>query len=509
MATAKDKQDRDFRLKENFSQQPSLDFNKIKVGKTILKNDVFLNTDFFNTTASARRKISKEEIQRALDAQDVKTLRTISNYFFYTSGIYSRLCRYMAYLFRYDWTIVPYIFDNTIKEDKILEGWYKSCLLLENCDLKKNFGKIALKVIRNGCYYGYRIQQKSAAYLQELPTNYCRSRYELNGKKVVEFNVKYFDDQFSDTEYRIRILKMFPKEFQKAYIEYKKGKLQKDFNGDDSGWFVLDAASAIKFNLSETDIPLFIAIIPKLLDLEKAQGIDQDKMAQQLFRLIIQQLPIDKNGDLIFDVDEAQQLHNNAVSMIGDAIGVDVLTTFADVDVADLSDKGNVSTVDQLDKVERTVYNEAGVSQMQFNTNSNLALEKSILNDEATMTDLLLQFEDFAESLLQPFNKNEKRLKYKVTILPTTIYNYKEIAQLYKEQTMIGYSKLLPQVALGINPITVVSNAIFENELLHLNDLFIPPQMSSTMSGNTNSEDNGRPPLEDDEKSERSISRTK
>ena len=47
MATAKDKQDRDFRLKENFSQQPSLDFNKIKVGKTILKNDVFLNTDFF------------------------------------------------------------------------------------------------------------------------------------------------------------------------------------------------------------------------------------------------------------------------------------------------------------------------------------------------------------------------------------------------------------------------------------------------------------------------------
>ena len=102
MATAKDKQDRDFRLKENFSQQPSLDFNKIKVGKTILKNDVFLNTDFFNTTASARRKISKEEIQRALDAQDVKTLRTISNYFFYTSGIYSRLCRYMAYLFRYD-----------------------------------------------------------------------------------------------------------------------------------------------------------------------------------------------------------------------------------------------------------------------------------------------------------------------------------------------------------------------------------------------------------------------
>lgn len=273
---------------------------------------------------------------------------------------------------------------------------------------------------------------------------------------------------------------------------------------------MLDPALSIKFNLNNTDIPLFISIIPKLLDLQKAQDIDQDKMEQQLYRLIIQQLPIDKNGDLIFDVSEAQQLHNNAVNMIGDSIGIDVLTTFADVTVADLSDKGNVSTVDQLEKVERTVYNEAGVSQMQFNTNSNLALEKSILNDEATMTDLLLQFEDFAETLLRPFNKNEKRLKYKVMLLPTTIYNYKDLAQLYKEQTMIGYSKLFPQVALGINPVTIVSLVIFENQSLNLNELFIPPQMSSTMSGSEITDNKGgRPALPDDKKAEDAIEKRK
>jgi len=27
----------------------------------------------------------------------------------------------------------------------------------------------------------------------------------------------------------------------------------------------------------------------------------------------VQKLPIDKNGDLIFDVDEAKDIHNNAV----------------------------------------------------------------------------------------------------------------------------------------------------------------------------------------------------
>ena len=111
---------------------------------------------------------------------------------------------------------------------------------------------------------------------------------------------------------------------------------------------------------------------------------------QQLLKIIIQKMPMDKNGDLIFDVDEAQELHNNAVKMLQNALGIDVLTTFADVNVADMADKNQSTTTDELMKVERTVYNEAGVSQMQFNTNGNIALEKSILNDEANIRDLVL-----------------------------------------------------------------------------------------------------------------------
>lgn len=354
--------------------------------------------------------------------------------------------------------------------------------------------------------------------LQELPPDYCRSRYKLNGRHAVEFNIKFFDDTFADVDYRLRVLKMFPKEFQKAYIAYKNGTLPKDFNGDTSGWFLLDPEKTVKFNLSDSDAPLFISVIPALMDLDDAQDMDKEKMRQQILKIIIQQMPIDKNGDLVFDTVEAQALHNNAVAMLASAVGVDVLTTFADVTVADMSDKGNVSSVDQLDKVERTVYNEAGVSQMQFNTSGNLALEKSIANDEATMSNLIDQFEDYAEKLLKPFNKNPKRLLYKVQILPTTIYNYKELSSLYKEQTMLGFSKLLPQVALGQTQSSIIATAYFENELMDLDSLFVPPQMSSTMSGKeTEKEDNsnvepsseddkgGRPTTPDDEKAEKTI----
>lgn len=523
MATLRDKDQRDYRLVRSSGPQKtgSLDFNKIKVGKQTLSNEVALDLNGIigGKITASRRPLKKEDVEKAIRSNSIKELRRISNIFFNTSGIYGRLCRYMAYLFKYDWFITPMVYDEKLRTDekskeKVVKQWYLATLFLEQSKLKRNFGEIALKVIREGCYYGYRMDKNTACYLQDLPADYCRSRYELNGKPAVEFNIKYFDDMFSDTAYRVRILKIWPKEVQKAYLAYKKGTLPKDFNGDEDGWFLLDPKKAVKFNLSNSDAPLFVAVIPKLLDLEGAQDLDRKKMLQQILKIIIQKMPIDKNGDLIFDVDEAQMLHNNAVSMLGDAIGVDVLTTFADVDSVDLSDKGNVSSVDQLDKVERTVYNEAGVSQAQFNSDSNLALEKSIANDEATMSNLLLQFEDFANDILEQFNKNPKRLNYKVQMLPTTIYNYKDLAKTYKELTAIGFSKLLPQVALGQTQSAVIMTAYFENDMLSLNEVFIPPQSSNTTSGKTedagqqklpSNNEGGRPELPDDEKSDKTI----
>mgnify|MGYP000018211645 FL=1 len=71
---------------------------------------------------------------------------------------------------------------------------------------------------------------------------------------------------------------------------------------------------------------------------------------------------MDKNGDLIFDSDEALDIHHNAVEMLRRCIGVDVLTTFTDVDTIDLADRNTTTTTDDLSKVERTVYNSLGIS---------------------------------------------------------------------------------------------------------------------------------------------------
>ena len=416
------------------------------------------------------------------------------------------------------------IFGETVEElnkeeERILDGFDKVLNHLDNFGVKKFCGDVALKVIRNGCFYGYIIHQKDRDVVQELPPKYCRSRFSVNGKPAVEFNLRFFDDMFKDTTQKMKMLKLFPDEFRKGYVLYKEGKLKPDFAGDTAGWYLLDIDSVIKFNMNGEDFPIFISVIPAIIDLDAAQELDRKKMAQQLLKIIIQKMPIDKNGDLIFDVDEAQQLHNNAVRMLGKAIGLDVLTTFADVDVADMADKNTTTTTDELAKVERTVYNEAGISQMQFNTDGNIALEKSILNDEAAMYNLLVQFEAFLNDLLIPFNKSPKKIQIRAQILTTTIYNYKEMAKMYKEQTQLGYSKMLPQIALGQSQSSILANAYFENDVLDLVNVFIPPMMSSTMNGETiqnlgnkkkaeNGNDNsegGRPEKADDEKTEKTI----
>ena len=457
-----------------------VDFAKIRVGAKTLDDAIFTLGDLKRIDKSLA---NKETVLRAINTCDYEKMREISNFFYKTSGIYSRLCRYMAYLYRYDWLITPYVNDETAKtEDKLLDKFYDVLLYLDNFGVKKFFGEVALKVIRNGCYYGYVIPGKIKPVVQELPPNYCRSRFSVNDRPAIEFNMKFFDDYFKDTNQKMRMLNLFPEEFKKGYILYKKGKLPPQFAGDSPGWYLLDAASAIKFNINGEDFPAFISVIPAIIDLDGAKELDMKKMAQQLLKIVIQKMPLDKNGDLVFDVDEAQQLHNNAVKMLSKAIGVDVLTTFADVDVEDMDSDRSTATSDDLERVERAVYNEAGVSQMQFNTDGNIALEKSILNDEASLYNMLLQFEQFLNILIDKYNKQPKKFYYRAQILTTTIYNYKDMAKLYKEQMQIGFSKMLPQIALGQSQSSILANAYFENDILDLINVFIPPLMSSTMN---------------------------
>lgn len=507
-----------------------IDYGKIKVGTKTL-DDAVLN---LGSMPKIRHDFgNKAFILQAISERNLPLIREISNYFYNTNGIYSKVCDYFAYLYRYDWYITPEIKDESEKSfEKALIDFNNILGYLDNSHVKKVCGDIASEVVKNGAYYGYISPSRDGLVLQQLPINYCRTRFNIGDIPVIEFDMRFFDENFRDVNYRMKILRMFPKEFQKGYVLYKQGKLEPDteyyplgrrnshlvntntqLNWRPGYWYTLEPGSAVKFCFNNGDQPLFINAIPAILDLDAAQDLDRRKQMQQLLKIVIQKLPLDKNGDLIFDVDEARDIHNNAVEMLQHAIGVDVLTTFADVQVEDMADSNTTTTSDDLERVERTVYNSLGVSKNLFNTDSNLSLEKSILQDESTMRVLLLQFNSFFDKITQQLGSSKKKYNYRFYMLETTQYNYQNLAKMYKDQVQMGYSKMLPQIAMGHSQSSIIHTAFFENKVLKLSEIMIPPLMSSTLNADsilgTNNQNNNSKNQKTSEETKSTASTTK
>ena len=523
-------------------QRPQTEYGQIKSGTKQLA-DAVINLGAIEK--STKGYVSKGVVLKALFDNDVAKLREISNYFYKTNGIYQRLCNYVATMYRYDWYVVPEVYKEGTKGEEIVKDLHKVLNFMDNSYISKICGEMALGVVKNGAYYGYLVPTSTGVIVQELPINYCRARYNVGNLPAVEFNMRFFDVAFPDTNYRMKVLNLFPDEFKKGYHAYKRNLLKDEYTGtssgiissewrrrDESGWWQLDPDKTVKFSFPNggngaADLPLFINVIPAILDLDAAQDLDRRKQMQKLLKIVVQKLPVDKNGDLIFDVDEARDIHNNAVEMLRRAVGVDVLTTFADIESIDMSDKNTTATQDDLAKVERAVYNASGTSQNMFNTDGNMALEKSVLNDEGMVRALLLQFEVFFDRIAQSKSTNKKKYNFRLYMLETTQYNYKDLAKMYKEQVQLGYSKMLPQIAMGHSQSSILNTAYFENEVMNLSELMIPPLMSSTMnmqdlkggSGSSSSSGSqkpsgssgsssgsaGRPEKPNDQKSEKTI----
>lgn len=268
----------DFNGPYNYGENPT-DYNKIKIGiKTV--EDAIL--DLGSLKKTDRMIFNKDTILRAIANNDTLLLRKISNYFYRTSGIYWRVCNYMAQLYRYDWYVVPGDIGSKITSEEVNTQLIKILHYLDNSYIKKMCGEIALSVVKDGCYYGYVMPSDSGIILQELPASYCRSRYKIANMPAVELNMSYFDDKFADVAYRLKVLRMFPKEIQEGYALYKQNKLPQDNDGftrvrgyynetnlPSSGWFLLTPGTCVKFSLYSNDMPLFVSGIPALLDLDE------------------------------------------------------------------------------------------------------------------------------------------------------------------------------------------------------------------------------------------------
>lgn len=80
-------------------QAAPIDYNKIKVGAKTLDDAILKLGDFKGNLPNLA---DKGAILKAIASYDLKMMRQVSELFYRVSGIYERIIKYMAFMYRYD-----------------------------------------------------------------------------------------------------------------------------------------------------------------------------------------------------------------------------------------------------------------------------------------------------------------------------------------------------------------------------------------------------------------------
>lgn len=419
---------------------------------------------------------SKEEIQRICQEGNPIERAALSEYFFATNGLYKRIILHYATFLTYSWILVPFPKGRAkISEKKVAQTYYDATDFCTTFQIGRKCALFARDILVKGGYYGLINDTGENVVIQDLPFDYCRSRFKnAQDVDIVELNLAFFDN-IRDDKLREEILDTYPRFIKKAYLKYKH------HNGEQ--WIFIPAENGIYFCYFE-ERPFFMDLIPLLDDLDDYKEIDKQRNMQALKRILVQQVPID-GMKLVFEPEEAGEMHEGALNMVANNDDLDVLTTYNKVSLLDLSATDDEKT--EINDVQNLIYSSAGLSKELFFATTEAGLEYSIDNDLAMVMILGQRFAHFFSVLLN-YKFETKKIKFKLIILPLSYYNTEDYTTHAKELAAFGYAFLPPILSTGLDQTDLVALKTLENELLDLDVILKPLQSSYTQSGKAQGE---------------------
>ena len=447
---------------------------------------------------SKLKDFTEEEVEQIIDSGSIDEQILLSRNYFYKNGFYRRILLHYATLLKYTGLIIPNpSFGKSLTESYIQKKYHNAVDFIDSVGLPGLFERIAIRALRDGCYYGViqSIDKKSLVVL-DLPTLYCASNFkDKQDNDIIEFDVRYFDT-ITDPEVKKGALSVYPKAITNWYRRYKNGKAP-------SAWVKVPTSIGICMPFLDGR-PSFLNIIPAAIKYDKAVDTNQERDLEEIRKIIVQRIPHLTDGGLLFEPDEAAEIHKGAVAMMKNNPNTSVLTTYADVD-AIVSKAQNDNTVSSLQASLANIYSESGTSRHLFGTDSNLALEISLNNDLALMMTFAHKLEHFVTNILNA-NYANSNISFKYTILPITYYNTNKYIDSSFKLATSGYSFLMPALAMGLSQKELGNLKDLENDVLELGDKLIP--LSSSFAGSnegTGTGKVGRPEKDLEDKSEKTV----
>ena len=440
-----------------------------------------------------------EDVHSIIISGSQSAQQQLSRDYFNRGGYYTQIILHYATLLTYAGLLIPNpSAGKNLSTSHIQKRYYNAMDYVEHMQLPHFLTNCAVRALTDGCYYGLVTElEKNAFTTIDLPAAYCRSLFKDEmGNDVIEFNLGYFNS-ITDKDARKLALAAYPKPIAKAYEKWNAGKR--------GPWFLVPSDIAICFPILGGNPP-FLSVIPASIDYDQAVLTDRERDLEEIRKIIVQKIPHLTDGRLLFEPDEAEEIHSGTVGMLKGNKNISVLTTYADVEAITSKTQTDRSE-GSLGKMEKNIYAQAGVSSEIFTSSGSSSLESSLKNDTAFMMLLANKFANYVTNLLNRKFSNGN-ITFKYTILPITYHNYDKFADTSFKLVGSGYSFLMPALAIGLTQKDLGNLKDLENNVLKLGEKLIPPTTSYTQ-GTEGPDKGGRPGKEDGEKADKTLEKEK
>lgn len=489
--------------------------------KMIATNDGAYDANRFSYWRQSRhsRNYTPEDVAHIIQFGSLSEQQDLSRHYFNTQGYYSQIIMHYATLLMYQGILVPNpAIGKKLSTPHIQKRYYSALDFVEKMRLPAFLTNCAARALINGCYYGVITETgKSTFSTIDLPQDYCRTRFkDTQGNDVIEFNLSYFDSIVLEEDRKLA-LAAYPEAISRAYRKKERGN---------SFWYIVPSDIAICFP-TFTGRPSFLSIIPATIDYDEAVAANRERDAEEIKKIIVQKIPHLTDGRLVFEPQEAEEMHDGVVGMLKGNDNLSVLTTYGDVDsISSKTSTDDMSKV--LERIEKNIYSQAGVSGELFAASGGSTLEASLRNDLAYMMYFANKFSHYITTLLNSRFSNSN-ISFNYSILPVSWHNQNKYVDTTFKLASSGYSLLLPALALGLSQKDFGNLKDLENELLKLGDKMVPPSTSYTQTekdsgkdstnadssktvvsnGNGTSNEGGRPRMEDEQKADSTVAKEK
>ena len=466
--------------KNRNSQQPIVEM-PLYFAKALMRQ---LTYNPQNASAKKSRSYSiytKENIlkwlQSPTNSSSEKSLRDASNYMYLSSMHYNRLLNYYAGLYTGAYVISPLGFNGSVK-DNFVKQYRRVSNAIELMNIPAILRDEILIALRDGAFYGVLLSDNNSAFIQQIDPDYCKITSICDGSFLYKVDMTKIASK----------LEFYPAEFTKMYNNYIA-------TGDQWQEVPVEISVCIKADSTLTDctIPPFAAVMPSSYTIANTEALQETATELKNYKMLSGKVPLDDKGNPLIPDDVVEKYYAHIANALGENVGL-AISPFK-FETFSFENKGGVADVDDLSNAVANFWSTAGTSGLlhgRENSTSGVA-KLAIKNDETYILGMVHQFEKVINRYLKVGFSGTT--KFKITILPITVFNKEEHLKYYKEAVAFGIGKSQYAATLGIPQCDMEGLTYLESEVMSF-DKLRPLKSSYTSSGN---DESGRPKSTDND----------